>query len=99
MSVKLSVSRNPKSEIAAGLAGRLWSLAIVLDRLDRLESGSGAWLTGFKEQELPEASQMMTLRAFGTVADPANYAILQALASGESHKMGDLIMLTGHGRL
>ena len=90
---------NNQAAIAAGLAGRLRSLAIVLDRLDRLESGSGVWLADFKAKELPQAAQMMTLRVLGTAADPANYAILKALASGESHKIGDLIAVTGHGRL
>lgn len=90
---------NNQETIAVGLAGRLRSLAIVLDRLDRLESGSGVWLTDFKETELSEAAQMMTLRAFKTVSDPANYTILRALASGESHKVGDLITMTGNGRL
>ena len=90
---------NNQATVAAGLAGRLRSLSIVLDRLDRLESGSGAWLADFNEKELPEAAQMMTLRALGTVADPANYALLRTLASGESNKLGDLMAVTGNGRL
>lgn len=85
--------------IAEGLAGRLRSLVVVLDRLDRLESGSGEWLTGFAEGELPEAAEAMTLRALQTASDPANYAILKALGAGESSKIGDLLAVTGYGRL
>ena len=85
--------------IAAGVAGRLRSLVVVLDRLDRLESGSGEWLAGFAEGELPEAATAMTLRALRTASDPANYAILKALGAGESSKIGDLMAATGYGRL
>ena len=85
--------------IAAGVAGRLRSLVVVLDRLDRLESGSGEWLADFAERELPEAATAMTLRALRTASDPANYAILKALGAGESSKIGDLMAATGYGRL
>ncbi len=85
--------------IAAGLAGRLRLLALVLDRLDRLESGSGEWLAGFAERELPEAAAAMTLRALRTSADPVNFAILKGLAASESQKIVDLITLVGIGRL
>ncbi len=85
--------------IAEGVAGRLRSLVLVLDRLDRLESGSGEWLAGFADGELPEAAEAMTLRALHTASDPANYAILKALGAGESSKIGDLMAVTGYGRL
>jgi DNA-binding HxlR family transcriptional regulator len=91
--------RNSQSEIAAGLAGRLRSLVLVLDRLDRLESGSGEWLAEFAKDELPEAALTMTLKALQTSADSANFKILKALESNESQKMADLMEMTGNGRL
>jgi DNA-binding HxlR family transcriptional regulator len=95
---KNEIDRN-LGNIAEGVAGRLRSLVVVLDRLDRLESGSGEWLAGFAEGELPEAAAAMTLRALQTAADPANFAILKALSAGESSKIGDLMEETGYGRL
>ncbi len=99
MSNPQSVIRIPQSEISAGLAGRLRSLALVLDRLDRLESGSGDWMAGFADEELPEAALAMTLRALQTSADSANFRILKALESNESQKMADLMEMTKNGRL
>ncbi len=87
------------TQIAAGLASRLRSLALVIDRLDRLESGSGAWLSRFNDEELAESASAMTLRALNMVSDSANFAILQALSASESQRMGDMIELTGYGRL
>ncbi|MEW5958154.1 MAG: hypothetical protein AB1801_10545 [Chloroflexota bacterium] len=85
--------------IAGGLAGRLRSLVMALDRLDRLESGSGAWLAQFKTEELPEAATELTLRALRAGADPANFAILKALAAADSCSLVQLIDTTGLGRL
>ena len=86
------------AHVAGGLAGRLRSLVIALDRLDRLESGSGQWLSGFAEAELEESATALTLRALQTSADPANFAILNALA-GDSQAIDHLIETTGIGRL
>jgi hypothetical protein len=85
--------------IAAGLASRLRALVAALDRLDRLESGSGAWLAGFADTELLEAATELSLRALRTVADPSNFAVLQALAGDDSQPLSHLIDATGLGRL
>ncbi len=85
-------------QVAGGLTGRLRSLVIALDRLDRLESGSGEWLSGFAEAELAEAATALTLRALQTSADPANFVILTALAD-DSQAIDHLIETTGIGRL
>lgn len=87
------------SAIAGGVAGRLRSLVVVLDRLDRLESGSGNWLSAFENDELPEAAIELTLRALRTVADPNNFALLSALSTRDSRSIGQLIEITGFGRL
>ena len=85
--------------IAAGLAGRLRSLVIALDRLDRLESGSGDWRNHFITGELSEAATAFTLRALRTAADPLNFTILKALVSDESHTIDHLLEVAGVGRL
>ncbi len=85
--------------IAGGLAGRLRSLVAVLDRLDRLESGSGTWLSTFDDDELPEAATELTLRALRTVANPNNFALLRALSASDSRSIGQLMEITGFGRL
>lgn len=85
--------------VAADLAGRLRSLAMALDRLDRLESGSGEWLSSFSQKELPGAATELTLRALRTSADPTNFFILEALVAEGSRSLGHLIETTGLGRL
>ena len=87
------------AQVPGGLAGRLRLLAAALDRLDRLESGSGEWLSSFAGLELAEAAAALTLRALQTSADPANLAILAALAEDDSLTVGQLIETTGIGRL
>jgi hypothetical protein len=87
------------SLIAGGLTGRLRSLVIAIDRLDRLESGSGDWLSGFTKSELGEAASALTLRALQTSADPVNFTILAALATDDSLAIDQLIESTKIGRL
>lgn len=85
--------------VATGLAGRLRSLIMALDRLDRLESGSGTWLAKFKAEELPEAATELALRALRASADPTNFVILQPLTTEDSRSLTQLIDITGLGRL
>lgn len=85
--------------IAVGLAGRLRSLVMAMDRLDRLESGSGAWRSNFDQQELVEATTELSLRALRTATDPHNFALLQRLAGDDSHSLSQLIKESGFGRL
>jgi hypothetical protein len=94
--VNLSESRNP---IAEGLARRLRSLTRVLDRLDRLESGSGEWLANFNDNELPAAAAELTLRALRTASDPINYQILITLSHHATLSLPDLIAATSLTRL
>ncbi len=85
--------------IAGGLAGRLHSLVAVLDRFDRLESGSGTWRSTFADDELPEAATELALRTLRTVADPNNFTLLRVLATSDSHSIGQLMEITEFGRL
>jgi len=88
-----------RNEFTAGLAGRMRTLALSLDRLDRLESGSGRWLEGFQEDELPQAAVELTLRALRTVSDPTNYQILVALTAQNTLPLTALMSSTSLGRL
>ena len=85
--------------IAGGLAGRLRSLVMALDRLDRLESGSGTWRARFEAEELPDAATELTLRALRISADPRTFAILKALAAEDTRSLSRLMEETGLGRL
>ncbi|MBX0330916.1 hypothetical protein K2Z83_24980 [Oscillochloris sp. ZM17-4] len=87
------------ADLAAGLAGRLRGLAAVIDRLDRLESGTGGWLATFAAGELDEAAEDLALRALRTSSDVACFAVLSNLGGSESRSLDDLIAATGMGRL
>ena len=86
-------------DLSSALALRLRDIARMLDRLDRLESGTGQWLTLQGDAALKEAAREMTLRALRVAADPINFAILKHLAVHSSVPLADLEMATGHGRL
>ncbi|NNJ13416.1 hypothetical protein EKD04_024115 [Chloroflexales bacterium ZM16-3] len=87
------------SNLSAGLAGRLRGLAAAIDRLDRLESGSGGWLAEFATGELDEAAEDITLRAMRTSSDVACFAVLSSLGGSESRSLSELMAATGMGRL
>ena len=87
------------NDLAFALALRLRDIARMLDRLDRLESGTGEWLPSQGEAALAEAAREMTLRAFRIAADPANYAILGFLSTHTSVPIAELEKVSGLGRL
>jgi hypothetical protein len=100
----LIAAENEKAEhlianIASGLSGRLRSLVVALDRLDRLESGSGRWLSESGDAELPDAAMELTLRALRIGAEPTNFAILKSLAAEDSMTIGRLMATSSLGRL
>jgi len=68
---------------------RLRDMARMLDRLDRLESGTGEWLAAQGDGALQEAATDMTLRALRAAADPTNFAILAFLSAQTSAPTGD----------
>ena len=86
-------------DLSSALALRLRDIARMLDRLDRLESGTGEWLTSQDDAALKEAAREMTLRALRIAADPINFAILAHLAAHSSSPLADLETATGLGRL
>ncbi len=95
----------PIGEIAEPLgragAGMLRYLMGVLDREDRLESGTGTWLASFREDPgaREQAMRETVLRALRVGSEDRNFAILEALAGGFNRSMGDLAGAVGLGRL
>lgn len=70
--------------LGESVGGMLRYLVGVIDREDRLEVGTGTWRASFATD--PEARHRSVtesvLRALRTAAEPANFAILAALAAG-----------------
>lgn len=93
------MSGDPIKNIADGLSGRLRSLVIAQDRLDRLESGSGQWRSDFVSSELDESAEFLTLRVMYTASDRLNLSILQSLATADSMSIPSLMAEVGLGRL
>lgn len=73
----------------------------VIDREDRLESGSGEWLSTFNAQseEKMTAARESVLRALRMASDATNYRILSSLTDGVGTPVEDLVKTTGLGRL
>lgn len=93
------MSGDPIKNIADGLFGRLRALVMAQDRLDRLESGSGQWRSGFASTELDESAKFLTLRVMHTASDPLNFNILKLLAKADSLAIPTLMAEAGVGRL
>ena len=87
------------TDLSSALAMRLRDIARLLDRLDRLESGTGKWLASQGEGALREAATDMTLRALRAAADPTNFALLAFLSAHTSAPIAELEAATGFGRL
>ena len=87
------------AELSAALALRLRDLARLLDRLDRLESGTGDWLAAQRPEDLAAAATDMTLRALRLATEPANFVLLNRLARADALTMAELEQAAGLGRL
>lgn len=84
------------SALAQTMARRLRDIARMLDRLDRLEVGSGSWLSEQDEENLATSALGMTLRTFRVAADSHNFQILKHLAERDTSpvsKVQDMIQL------
>jgi len=92
MDLKLSV-------LAQTMAYRLRDISRLLDRLDRLEAGSGNWLNGQDEASLAESALGMTLRTLRLAADTHNYAILSHLAKHDTSPVAELQELLSLDRM
>ena len=87
------------ADLSTALALRLRDLARLLDRLDRLESGTGGWLASQRPEELSSAATDMTLRALRVAAEPTNFALLNRLAGAGALATVELEQAAGLGRL
>lgn len=85
--------------LSSALASRLRDVAHMLDRLDRLESGTGEWLASQTAGDLTAEATEATLRALRVAADPSNFAILTLLSGSSAAPMAWLQDATGLGRL
>ncbi len=87
--------------LGRGAAQTLSYLIAVLDREDRLESGTGEWLTAFRSDDAArrEAVREGVLRALGMAADPTNFRILEALSASGSVGTASLTEIVGLGAL
>lgn len=67
-------------------AGMLRHLISVLDREDRLESGSGDWLAQFRADEAALDGSVLesVLRTLRLAADSTNFRIIESLAHSDS---------------
>jgi hypothetical protein len=83
------------------IAGVLRYQIAVLDREDRLESGTGDWKTGFQndrtEREL--AARESVLRTMQVASNPECFSILEALVRPENLTTVRLAEVTGLGKL
>ncbi len=73
----------------------------VIDREDRLESGTGDWLDSFRGEpgERKSAARESVLRALRMASDATNFSILQSLQDGVGTPIEDLVAKTGLTRL
>jgi hypothetical protein len=85
--------------LSHALALRLRDIARMLDRLDRLESGTGTWLDDQNSADLDAAALEMTLRALRVASDPINFSLLAYLTGHASSPVPDLQQVSGLDRL
>jgi len=87
--------------IGMDVAGVLRYQISVLDREDRLESGTGDWKGSFRsdptEREL--AARESVLRTMQIVSNPECFSILEALHGPENLTTSQLVEATGLGKL
>ena len=88
--------------LVRGLADRLRTLLLTMDRLDRLETAGE--LAGWLDREraagrLPEHARELFLRALRVAADPTNFMVLAALDPLDSVDLVELMRRTKTGRV
>lgn len=73
----------------------------VIDREDRLESGTGEWLASFigEPAERKAAGRESVLRALRMASDATNFDILKSLSNGVGTPIEDLVGASGLSRL
>ncbi|MFV1961587.1 MAG: hypothetical protein ACC658_07110 [Acidimicrobiia bacterium] len=73
----------------------------VIDREDRLESGTGQWLSSFRsdEEKRVATTRESVLRALRMASDATNFRILQSLTDGVGTPIENLAQASGLSRL
>ncbi|MEE8406227.1 MAG: hypothetical protein V3S32_03670 [Acidimicrobiia bacterium] len=73
----------------------------VIDREDRLESGTGEWLSSFRSDagQRVAASRESVLRALRMASDATNFRILQSLTDGVGTPVSKIAQASGLTRL
>jgi hypothetical protein len=85
-----------------GLADRLRTLLLAMDRLDRLETAGelAGWLGRERDAgHLPAHARELFLRSLRVAADPANFGILAVLDPLEAVDLTELMQRTGLARV
>ncbi|MDK1018404.1 MAG: helix-turn-helix domain-containing protein [Actinomycetota bacterium] len=83
------------------VAGILRYQADVLDREDRLESGTGRWRESFQTDQTARhlAAKESVLRTIQIASNPECFRIIEALHTSENLTSSELVEITGLGRL
>jgi hypothetical protein len=104
--IPLQIQRAREEDLTAraiglDVAGVLRYQISVLDREDRLESGTGSWKSDFRTDstERKLAARESVLRTIQIASNPECYSILEALHRSENLATGQLVEATGLGRL
>lgn len=87
--------------IGRDVAGVLRYQIAVIDREDRLESGTGDWKESFRADVTSRdlAARESVLRTFQIAANPECYSILEALREPQNLTTSQLVEATGLGKL
>ena len=94
--------RDPTDSVGHGLAARLRTLLLALDRQDRLETAQEfvGWLAEHSEpQDLADHARELLLRAFRVAGDPVNFGILIRLDRIDPVSIPELMRATRLGRV
>ncbi len=104
--VPLQIQRAREEDLAAraiglDVAGVLRYQISVLDRKDRLESGTASWNSDLRtdSSERNLAARESVLRTIQIASNPECFSILEALHRSENLTTGQLVEVTGLGRL
>jgi hypothetical protein len=106
-STPVSIGKRPEPDDALGRilgqsASEIMRLHIsVIDREDRLESGTGEWLTSLRADpgKRRAASEESVLRALKMASDATNFRILQSLTDGVGTPVEEIAKESGLNRL
>lgn len=105
-SIPLTIRSAPEEDLTAralgqDVAGMLRYQMEVLDREDRLESGTGTWKESFRSDHSSRelAARESILRTLQLASNPECFSILEALHEPEHMTTRQLVDVTGLGRL